>query len=113
MERPAIDAARALDVALLGLGDRVAVERDHRVQQIPVERDPGERLQHQLLRRHLAALHRRLHLHDVALDDVEPDKLGANALRGECGGRESQGGGESDSQTTHHGRPPSARSIAR
>ena len=98
MERAPVLPLGALHIEQFRLGNRVAVQADHRVDEILIERDAREGLEHQLFRGHASFLHRVLHVDDARLDHVEADQpwgdslriLGAEGDRGERDGHQEQ-----------------------
>jgi hypothetical protein len=107
VQRPAQLALGALAVALVGLLERIGIDRDHGVQPVLVERDALQRLPHQLARCHAALLHRRAHLGDRRLDDAERRGGGglgpALGLAGRQRGRAHRGE-QYDSSSLHDAR---------
>lgn len=74
MQRPTQLALCALAIELVGLGQRVGIDRKRGVDAVFVHADSHQVLLHQLARRDLALGHCRLHLRNGRLDHVEASR---------------------------------------
>ena len=112
VQRSADAPLGTLAVERVGFLQRFRVDGDGRVEQVLVLGDAREVLLHDLVRGEASRLHRRLHVGDAGLEDVEAGGFGGSAgrlLRRQHAAEEQNGDG--DGKSTFHWRPVSWRCM--